>query len=100
MILERDAFTVEYDAILDLGYTPRLSAGTDSAPAPTASDEKIPQSIAAALLAARAEYKSVFIDSYALLCIASQAVDHQTTRPHEVYAALQVLIMVKIHAAL
>ena len=107
MILERDAFTVEYDAsltsledmyaaILDLGYTPRLSAGTDSAPAASSSDEKIPQSIADALLAARAENKYVFIDFYAPWCIACKALDQQTISSAEVQSALQDYVQVKI----
>ncbi len=107
VILDRDAFTIEYDAsitslddmydaILSLGYTPRLALDDDSGNEQLVPGSEIPEPIAAALLDARAEDKLVFVDFYAEWCIACKALEQQTLNNSDVQSALQNYVFTKV----
>ena len=105
MILDRDAFTVDYDetltslddmynAILGLGYTPSLSSGLEKGQPLTSG--AVPEPIAAALLVAQAQNKPVFVDFYAQWCIACKALDEKTLSSEEVQLALEGYVVLKV----
>lgn len=106
MFLERDAFTVEYDATLTsledmyeaisgLGYVPRLSAGSSSSKEVTLSPVT-PQPIVDALLAAQAKSQLVFVDFFASWCIACKVLEEQTLNSNLVQSALEGYLMIKV----
>ena len=107
MILDKDAFTVEYDAALTsledmyaaisaLGYTPRLAPldviATES---PAVLDEST-NPVLPALALAQAAGKMVFVDFYAPWCIACKALEQQTLSTDQVQAALDNFIVVNV----
>jgi thiol:disulfide interchange protein len=107
MILERDAFTIEYDATLtsledmyeaisDLGYVPRLSAGSSSIEEVTPSGGAVPQPIAEALLAAQASAQLVFVEFFAQWCIACKVLEEQTLNSTAVQSALENYLVIKV----
>ena len=107
MILDRDAFTIEYDssvttlddmyeAIQSLGYTPRLTLGDISQTDQLAPEGAVPEPIASALVAALAEDKLVFVDFFAEWCIACKILEQQTLNSTDVQAALQNFIFTKV----
>lgn len=107
MILDRDAFTIEYDAalttlddmytaILELGYSPQLASENVSSGDASAASGEVPQPIAEALIQARSEGKLLFIDFFAPWCIACKALDEQTLNSEEVQSALADYIFVKV----
>lgn len=107
IILDKDAFTVEYDAeltsledmysaITALGYTPRLApaeTGVEEVPAPL-DDTSNP--VLFALASAQREGKLVFVDFHAQWCIACKALEQQTLNTDEVQEALTRFIVVKV----
>lgn len=107
MILERDAFTVEYDesittledmylAIEGLGYAARLAPDDIASAGELITAGEIPQPIFDALALARAQNKPVFVDFYAEWCIACVALDQQTLQRAEVQSALENYVVIKV----
>jgi len=107
MILDRDAFTVEFDATLttlddmytaitDLGYVPRLGVENWTEIESSIADGEVPQPIADALILAAKESKLVFVDFFAEWCIACKVLDQQTLSSAEVQSALQNYVVVKV----
>lgn len=108
MILDRDAFTVEYDpertslddmysAILELGYTPRLASEKDDAlDGESAVKGELPEPVLSGLATAKSEGKSVFVDFYAEWCIACKVLDQKTLSTTVVEAALEDYVVIKV----
>lgn len=107
MILDRDAFSIEYDssitslddmyeAILSLGYTPRLALDDVSEMEQLVPEGEAPEPIATALVNARNEKKLVFVDFFAEWCIACKALEQQTLSHTDVQSALQNYIFTKV----
>ena len=106
-ILDRDAFTIEYDssvttlddmyeAIQSLGYTPRLTLGDISQTEQLAPEGEVPEPIASALMTALAEDKLVFVYFSAEWCIACKILEQQTLNSTDVQSALQNFIFTKV----
>lgn len=107
IILDKDAFTVEYDAartsledmysaITALGYTPRLAtAETGVSGFPTPLDENS-NPVLIALVSAQREGKLVFVDFHAEWCIACKALEQLTLTTDAVQTALKNFIVVKV----
>lgn len=107
MILDRDAFSIEYDASLtsledmyeairSLGYSPRLALGDISEAEQLPPQGAVPEPIATALINARAEEKLVFVDFFAPWCIACKALEQQTLNMADVQTALQNFVFTKV----
>ena len=107
IILERDAFSIEYDAsltslddmyaaILDLGFTPLTSVENDSDRNLSLNGEEVPQPIANALAVAQTENKPLFIDFFAEWCIACKTLEQQILNSVEVQSALENYVVVKV----
>ena len=107
MLLDRDAFTIEYnssvttledmyEAIQSLGYTPRLTLGDIPQTEQLAPEGEVPEPIASALTAALAEGKLVFVDFLAQWCVACKILEQQTLNSTDVQSALQNFIFTKV----
>ena len=111
MILERDAFNIEYNAsltslddmyaaILDLGFTPLSSVENDSDRNLSLNGEEVPQPIANALAVAQTENKPLFVDFFAEWCIACKTLEQQILNSVEVQSALENYVVVKVDTEL
>lgn len=110
MILDRDAFTIVYDAsrvtledmveaIRSLGYTPRLATpGTTSVDADPASNAtgEIPEPIRSALQSAAAAQKYLFVKFTAPWCIACKALEQTTLDNAAVQSVLEQFLVLEV----
>jgi len=107
MILDKDAFTIEYDAartsiedmyaaITALGYAPRLAPRDVNVAESTTPLDATSNPILTALARARLEGKMVFVDFFAEWCIACQALEQQTLTIDAVQTALADFVAVKV----
>ncbi|PCJ26907.1 MAG: hypothetical protein COA96_04565 [SAR86 cluster bacterium] len=107
MILDRDAFTIEYDAarttldqmyvaIESLGYTPRLAIEDFDIDSMDEVLGEIPEPILAGVSSARQMGRYVFVDFYAEWCIACKALEEITLESFEVQSALDEFVVIKV----
>jgi thiol:disulfide interchange protein len=106
VFLDRDAFTVKYDAaqvslddmyaaIIELGYRPGINE-LDSNESESSDSTAIPELVANALLDASNQGKILLLDFYAEWCIACKALDADVFSHPAVMAALDNYIFLKI----
>ena len=107
MILDKDAFTIEYDAartsiedmnaaITALGYTPRLAPREVNVPEFPTPLDSTSNPILTALARARLEGRMVFVDFFAEWCIACKVLEQQTLKTDAVQAALADYVPVTV----
>ncbi|PCI75020.1 MAG: hypothetical protein COB20_13900 [SAR86 cluster bacterium] len=106
VFLDRDAFTVKYDAaqvslddmyaaITELGYSPGINE-LESSESELGDNTAIPDLVAAALIDARDQGKILLLDFYAEWCIACKALDASVFSHPAVMASLDNYIFLKV----